>query len=135
MGQVNPHTESESDNELLMKYVTMIVLAVVAGAMVMATGCSAKWKVDASKLSAGFASAPAELKAQAEAAVKAIKAKDLVGAVEVLAKMTENTALTADQKQAMFDTLVDIQVVAQQNPPPNPDELMQKIQDLQGNLM
>jgi hypothetical protein len=127
--------QTNSENILLMKYLTMLSIAVVVGAMVLVTGCGAKWKVDTGKLTTGFASASAELKSQADAVVKAIKAKNLVEAVAVLEKMAEKTDLTAGQKQAMFDTLVDIQVVAQQNPPPNQDEMMQKIQDLQMKLM
>jgi hypothetical protein len=117
-----------------MKHLTsVIVLAVVL--LGLAAGCSAKHKVDVSKLTKGFAAASAELKTQADSAVKAIKEENYPAAVGVIEKMAEVAGLTADQKQALVDTLVDIQVIVSEKPPADADALFQKIQDLQMKLM
>jgi hypothetical protein len=110
-----------------MKHVLM-VLALVLG--VLTVGCSKARKVETDKLTHSFASASAEVKAEVQKAMGAIKTRDFTTALTSLKKVVDAGNLTADQKQAISDTVTDITVIVSENPPANSDELFDLVAEI-----
>jgi hypothetical protein len=124
-------TVDEHENMLLMKHLTMALLAAVALAA-FAAGCSAKHKVETARLTDGLATASEEVRNLANEAVASIKAERFEEAVDTLAKL-EDIEMSDEHKQAVVDALVDIQTVVTGKGAS--DELLQKIQEVMMKFM
>jgi hypothetical protein len=116
-----------------MKY-SILLLAAAVSMLALVSGCKAKHSVDTGRLSTGFASASGDLKANVDKAIAAIKAENHAEAIDTLSVIAEAEGLTDDQKQAMMDTLIDIQVIVSENPPTDADALFEKIDALNTKL-
>jgi outer membrane protein assembly factor BamD (BamD/ComL family) len=117
-------------NILLMKHLTTIALLLLA--MVAFAGCSAKHKVEMSRLTDGLATASEEVKALANQAVASIRAERYEEAVDTLAQL-EDKGLADEHKQAVVDALVDIQTVVTGKGAS--EELVQKVQEVMMKFM
>jgi hypothetical protein len=115
--------------KVLIAAVLVVVAAVVVIGMVMGV-FTRKEPVETNKLTLSFASASAEVKGELQKAVTAIKAKDLDAALVSLKKVVDSGNLTADQKQALSDTVTDITTILSQNPPANSDELFDRVAEI-----
>lgn len=94
-----------------MKISAWILTAVVATTLAL-VGCGKSGggeSVDTSALQASFESAEASVKESAEKAIAAVKSSDWAGAVTELKKLLEDAKLTAEQQQAVKDTLAKVQ--------------------------
>jgi len=94
-----------------MKISAWILTAVVASTLAL-VGCGKSGgdeSVDTSALQASFESAEASVKESAEKAIAAVKSSDWAGAVTELKKLLEDAKLTAEQQQAVKDTLAKVQ--------------------------
>ena len=85
------------------------MVAVVCLAGLMLAGCGKKHGVNTAKLEKSFAAADASTKPVADSAVSAIKAGNYAGATADLQKLAAQANLTPEQKQAVADTLAQVQ--------------------------
>jgi thioredoxin-like negative regulator of GroEL len=115
-----------------MKYFSWLLVMVGLALMGLTTGCGAKHEPEVDKLKAPFAQASAEVKSATAAATTAIKAKKYEDAVNELAKL-EGQELSAEQKQAVADVLVDLQTsLIDQG---GSSEVLEKVQTLMMSFM
>jgi hypothetical protein len=122
--------ESNRETEELMKQLLMsLVVLLGAGMLVVSCGKSPR-KVETGKLTAVFASASTEVKAEVQTALGAIKTRDFDTALTSLKKVAEAGPLTDEQKQALSDTVTDITVIISENPPANADDLFDMVADI-----
>lgn len=117
-----------------MKHWTLILGLVIALAGLTAA-CSAKHSVDVSRLKTAFANVADPAKTLVNQAVGAIEKSDYTLAISSLTQVVDRTNPTKEQKQAIADTLVDIQVLVSENPPPNAEELFKAIEELSAKVM
>jgi phenylpyruvate tautomerase PptA (4-oxalocrotonate tautomerase family) len=108
----------------------LMAVVLVWGAGMLTVGCSKARKVETDKLTQSFASAPAEVKAEVQKAMGAIKTRDFTTALTSLKKVVDAGNLTEDQKQALSDTVTDITVIVSENPPANSDELFDLVAEI-----
>jgi hypothetical protein len=87
-------------------------------------------QVETDKFTQSFATASAEIKAEVQQSLAAIKTRDFTAALTSLKKVAESGDLTDAQKQAISDTVTDITVIISENPPPNEDELFEMVADI-----
>jgi hypothetical protein len=99
------------------------------------TACSAKHKVDASRLQTSFGDVADPAKTLVNQAVAAINKGDYTLALSSMTQLADRANLTKPQKQAIADTLVDIQVIVSENPPANAEELFKAIEELSTKVM
>ena len=85
-----------------------IMTAVMAATLGLA-GCAKQGSVDTSALESNFKSAEATVKASADKAIAAVKSADYSGAVAELKTLAGNAKLTPEQKQAITDTLAQVE--------------------------
>ena len=85
------------------------VLLAVMGLSLAIIGCGKKSTVDTSRLESSFKSAPPAQQSDVDKAVSAVKAGNYSEAVSDLQKLAGNAKLTAEQQQAIKDTIAAIQ--------------------------
>jgi hypothetical protein len=119
---------------MLMKHwIPLLSLALLMG--LMGTACSKARKVETNNLTRAFATAPAELKAEVQRAVAAIRTRDFGTALVSLRTLAQTPNLTEDQRRAVEDSTTDITVIIAENPPENADELYDIIDDIHDALL
>jgi outer membrane protein assembly factor BamD (BamD/ComL family) len=120
---------------MLMKHwIPLFALALTFG--LLGTACSSKERqVETDNLSEVFATASAEIKAEVQTALTAIRAKDFDTALNSLRTVAQSPNLTEEQKQAVLDSTNDITVIIVENPPPNEDELYDRIEEINEALL
>jgi pectin methylesterase-like acyl-CoA thioesterase len=111
---------------------TILALALTLG--VLLTACSKARKVETNKLSQSFATASAEVKAEVDKALGALKTKDYLTALTALKKVTDTVKLTDAQKRAVTDSVTDIEVIVAENPPPGADKLFELLEGIRDKL-
>ena len=114
---------------LLIAVVVLLVVGLV-GAGIMAFGCSKERQVETDKLSQAFSTSSAEVKAEVQSALGAIKTRDFTTALTSLDKVVKAGNLTDAQKLAIGDSVTDITVIISETPPANADELFDKVADI-----
>jgi predicted Zn-dependent protease len=87
----------------------MTKLAWLILATILATGCSRHHGVDTGNLASRFKTAEPTLKAEAAAAIKAIKAGNFPEALTELQKLAKRAKLDTEQQQAVKDVIAQIQ--------------------------
>ena len=87
-------------------------------------------QVETDRFSQSFATESAEIQAEVQLALGAIKTRDFTVALTSLKKVAESGDLTDAQKLAISDTVTDITVILSENPPPNEDELFEMVADI-----
>jgi len=117
------------ETEVFMKQLLM-ALVLVLGVGMLTAGCSKARKVETDKLTASFATASAEVKAEVQKALGAIKTRDFTTALTSLKKVVDAGNLTEDQKRTLSDTVTDITVIVSENPPENADALFDLVADI-----
>ena len=90
-----------------MKRFTWIAVVIAVGALTL-VGCS-KSGVDTGKLESSFSSAPPAEKSNVDAAVSAVKAGNYAEALSKLQAAAGQAKLTDAQKQAIQDTIAQVQ--------------------------
>ncbi len=108
----------------------LMALVLVLGVGMLTAGCSKARKVETDKLTASFATASAEVKAEVQKALGAIKTRDFTTALTSLKKVVDAGNLTEDQKRTLSDTVTDITVIVSENPPENADALFDLVADI-----
>jgi hypothetical protein len=90
-----------------MKHITWLVtlLAVLTLSLV---ACSKQKGVDTNPLQKSFASADTSLQSTVNKIIVSVQTEDYTAALADLKKLGENTKLTAEQKQAITDTVAQI---------------------------
>jgi hypothetical protein len=112
----------------LLTLATMTVLALLMVA------CGGSRKVDTSKLSKSFASAPPAVKAEIDKFAAAVKTKDYAGCITALKNAVGQGELSEEQKQAVYDAVVDIQVIIAEKPTGDMEALYTSIEELTAKL-
>ncbi len=98
-----------------MKSLSCILTLVLLG--VASVGCGgSKSKVDTAKVDRSFQTAGPALKTHADKAVTALKAGDFAGAMSAFKKAAEQGQLTAEQKEAIQEVIVEVQTIMSANP-------------------
>jgi hypothetical protein len=88
--------------------IALVALAVIAGIGFGVYKYMAQRRVNTTLLTAPFASAPNEVKAQVDQAAVAVKAKDYLASVKALKVVADKGGLSQEQKDAIDRTLNDI---------------------------
>jgi hypothetical protein len=88
--------------------IALVALAVVAGIAYVGYKIMSQRSVSTSLLTAPFASAPAEVKAQVDQAAAAIKSADYLASVKALKVVADKGGLSQEQKDAIYRTCNDI---------------------------
>ena len=103
----------------------LVLLAVVP------TGCGgSKSKVDTAKVDRSFQTAESALKSHADKAMAALKAGDFPGAMSAFKKAAEQGPLTAEQKEAIQEVIIEVQTIMSQNPDKSSDAAWTTIREL-----
>ncbi len=114
--------------KLILIAILVIVAAGIAGYVVYKS--PAKWKVDTSQLTQAFTSANADVKADIDKAVAAIKGGNYAEALTCFGKAADSGKLSDAEKQAVTDAVVELQSVIQQKKPADAEALMETIGEL-----
>jgi hypothetical protein len=77
--------------------------------VLLVAGCAKSGGVDTAKLEGSFSASAAELKAEMDKVVAAVKSEDYAGAQATLQKLAANAQVTDAQKQAIQDVVAQIQ--------------------------
>jgi hypothetical protein len=84
-------------------------LASIGLVAVLVIGCSRHHGIDTGQLSSNFKVAEPALKAEADTAIQAIRDNKLPDALTELQKLAKRAKLSAEQQQAVKDTITQIQ--------------------------
>jgi hypothetical protein len=117
-----------------MKY-WIVLLGLTAVLISLTTACRAKHTVEVGRLEKSFATVGDPAKTLVSQAVAAIKKEDYTLALSSMTQLVDRSNLTPEQKQAVADTLVDIQVIVSEKPPTNAEELYKAIEELSAKVM
>jgi len=129
-GLRKPNRETDVLMKRLLIAVVVLLVVGLVGAGIMGLGCSKERKVETDKLSQAFSASSAEVKAEVQTALSAIKTRDFTAALTSLDKVVKAGNLTDSQKQAIGDSVTDITVIISETPPANADELFDKVADI-----
>ena len=114
--------------------IVIVALAVIAGIGFGVYRHMAQRRVNTSLLTAAFASAPAEVKAQVDQAVAAIKSADYLTSVKALKVVADKGGLSKEQKDVVDSTCSDISGMISAKPGPNNEAVTEVILEIQTKL-
>jgi len=120
------------ETTLPMKHLSLLFVVAMVALCGLIVGCTPKHEPESGALRTAFAQAPQDQKDAATAAMAAIKAKQYEEAVTQLSKL-EGQELSAEQKQAVADVLVDIQSYLTNHG--GSAEVLEKVQNLMMSFM